>query len=422
VAQVLETGNWDEDLLSWLVNEDLVTAEGWAGWDGGEGATTADTGWWSLETVYRLEDEVHARIFQPTELAILEVLELAFKQAFSTTRVKLHLDWKGAFPGTALLEKVVVAASRMAGLSRQEIAYELTLEPADITPAVAAFISHYPFQVRLRCGSFPARPEGSLAAAVWRDRWVDGAVRLLLMHGLADRLTLHATLAGGARLADLWSWAKGSGARHLDAVRLEPSLLEGAEGLTWMRSFRDDLQELADEIGNDLESQEMPLDFLPLTRVVRRLMRSEPMSQFEEQHGRAPGLIAVADAYAVPGMERLAPRLLAGVWMNDVETFEAESLTADTGLAEEDLPCPSCWARFVCSHSSLAASGLEGDDAREPSEARCAIWRDEVETALRLYHRMAHADPIQVLRLFEEATAAPEDPFGYREMEHLKPS
>lgn len=411
VAPALETGDWDEDLLSWLVNEDLVTAEGWAGWDGGEGATTADTGWWSLETVYRVDDEVHARIDQATEAEILDVLELAFKHTFSTSRVKLHLDWKGGFPGTGLLERVVVEASRLAGLTRQEVAYELTLDPPDVTPMVARFVTAYPFHVRLRCGSFPERADGA-SIPLWRDRSVDEAVRLLRAHGLTERLTLHCTLAAGARLLDLWSWAKRAGARHLDAVRVEPSPVDGVEALVWMRQFRDDLQVMADEMGNDLESQELPLDFLPMTRIVRRLMRSEPMSRFEDQPGPAPGLIAVADAYALPGVERLAPRLLTDLWMGGVEEWESEALLAEAGADKEDLPCRSCWARYVCSHSSLASSGLEGDDARVPSDVRCGIWKDEAEAALRLYHRMAHADPIQVLRLFEEATSVPGEPLA----------
>jgi hypothetical protein len=269
----------------------------------------------------------------------------------------------------------------------------------------------YPFHVRLRCGSFPERAEGALIP-LWRDRRIDEAVCLLRANGLTERLTLHCTLAGGSRLVDLWSWAKRAGARHLDAVRIEHGPADGVDALVWMRQFRDDLQVMADEMGNDLEAQEMPLDFLPMTRIIRRLMRSEPMSRFEDQPGRAPGLIAVADAYAMPGVERLAPRLLTDLWMGGVEESEREELLADADVEKGDLPCRSCWARYVCSHSSLASSGLEGDDAREPSDARCGLWKDEAEASLRLYHRMAHADPIQVLRLFEEATAVPGEPLN----------
>ena len=32
VAPALEVGDLDDDLLSWLVNEDLLSAEGWTGW------------------------------------------------------------------------------------------------------------------------------------------------------------------------------------------------------------------------------------------------------------------------------------------------------------------------------------------------------------------------------------------------------
>jgi hypothetical protein len=421
VAPALETGDWDEDLLSWLVNEDLVTAEGWAGWSqGDDGATAPDAGWWSLETVYRVEDEVHARIDQTALGEVLDVLERAFNQGFGAARVKLHLDWRTGFPGVAWLERIVVEASRLSGVACQEVAFELTLEPAEVTPIVARTLAGYPFQVRLRCGAFPAPDDGGAASAAWRNQDVDAAVRLLLAYGLADRLTLHCVLAGGASLCDLLSWVKRIGVKHLDAVRLEAN---GTESLAWTRRFREDLLVVADEMASDLEAQGMPVDFQPLTRIVRRLMRSEPMARFEEQPGPAPGLIAVADSYALPGVERLAPRLLLpDIWVGGVEEWESEALAVDTGVEDDDFPCRSCWARYVCSHSSLAASGLDGDDAREPSEARCAIWRDEAEAALRLYHRLAHADPVQVLRLFEEATPVPGQPPGPPGWDGVKPS
>lgn len=420
VAPALETGDWDEDLLGWLVQEDLITSEGWSRWWSGEaaGATAPDTGWWSLETVYRVEDEVHARIDGTTPAEILEVLELAFKQNFAASRVKLHLDWKSGFPGVQLLDRIVVEATRLSSLSRLEVVYELTLDAADVTHELAFFVAQYPFRFRLRCGLFPSAASGALA---WGR--VDDAVRLLSAQGLTDRLTVHCMLAGDGRLRALWSWAKRWGVKHLDAVRLEASLADGVEALAWAREFHEDLLTLGDEMGDDLEAQRLPIDFQPLTRIVRRLMKSEPVDRFDERTGTAPGLIPVADAYALSGVERLAPRILPDVWMGGVAEREAESLLADTEVETDDFPCRSCWARYLCSHSSVAASGLDSDDVREPSEARCEIWQHEAETALRLYHRMAHADPLQVLRLFDEATVVRDEPLDpHGALAYPKPS
>ena len=100
VAPALETGDLDEALLGWLVNEDLLTSEGGAGWSVTAGAVQLpEGGWWSLGAIYRIDDELHVRIDQAREDAALEVVGFVFKQGFGASRVKLHLNWGGAFPG-----------------------------------------------------------------------------------------------------------------------------------------------------------------------------------------------------------------------------------------------------------------------------------------------------------------------------------
>ena len=100
IAPALETGDLDEALLGWLVNEDLLTSEGGAGWSAASGAAgLPEAGWWSLGTIYRVDDELHVRIDQAREDAALEVVGFVFKQGFGAGRVKLHLNWGGAFPG-----------------------------------------------------------------------------------------------------------------------------------------------------------------------------------------------------------------------------------------------------------------------------------------------------------------------------------
>ena len=63
----------------------------------------------------------------------------------------------------------------------------------------------------------------------------------------------------------------------------------------------------------------------------------------------------------------------------------------------------------------MSATAAEAEDGREPSEERCTVWRAEAESALRLYHRMAHADPLLVVRFFEEPSRVPDDPLSRRE-------
>jgi hypothetical protein len=88
---------------------------------------------------------------------------------------------------------------------------------------------------------------------------------------------------------------------------------------------------------------------------------------------------------------------------------------------DADNPCPGCWARHVCGHSSYVASSQDAEDTRAAGEDRCALWRTEVEVALRFYHRLAHTDPLQVRQLFDESLREPAPAASRREdLGHLR--
>jgi hypothetical protein len=407
VAPALETGDLDEALLGWLVNEDLLTGEGEAGWNetlGGAGLPEAAT-WWSLGAIYRVDDELHVRIDQAREETALEVVGFVFRRGFSASRVKLHLSWGGVFPGTSLLERIVVESSRLASLLGQEISFELTLAAREVTAARAAFVAGYSFQVRLLCGSYPAPPGGFYAdlrgrGASWE---AETAVRLLL-ETLGDRLTVHCVLDRG-RLLDAWEWAKRNGVRRLDALMLEDG--EVGEGVVLpgrLRDIRNDLLAVCDEMADELAALRLPVDFRPLTRIVDRLMRSEPLEQVYGERGNFANLMPLADAYPRSFLDSLDLRL-------PPELPEA----VDELKADAENPCLGCWARHACGHSSYVASSQDAEDTRAATEDRCSLWRTEVEVALRFYHRLAHTDPLQVRQLFDESLREPATAFSRRE-------
>ena len=105
----------------------------------------------------RVDDELHVRIEHAREDAALEIIGCVLQQSGGNGRVKLHLGWSGAFPGRSVLERIVCEASRQAARLRQEIAFELTLDAQEVTAAVADALASLALQVRLLCGSYPAR-------------------------------------------------------------------------------------------------------------------------------------------------------------------------------------------------------------------------------------------------------------------------
>jgi hypothetical protein len=412
VAPALETGDLDEALLGWLVNEDLMTSEGEVGWNEPLGAAglPEPAVWWSLGAIYRIDDELHVRIDQAREETALEMVGFVFRQGFSAGRVKLHMSWEGAFPGTALLERIVVESSRRASLLGQEIAFELTLATREVTAARAAFLAGYAFQVRLLCGSYPAPAGGFYAdlrepGAAWE---AETAVRLLL-EALGERLTVHCVLERG-RLLDLWEWAKRTGIRRLDAMVLEDGEVgDGGVIPGRQRDLRNDLLSICDEMADELAAQRLPVDFKPLTRIVDRLMRSEPLEQVYSERGGVSGLMPTADAYPRSFLDTLDLRPLPEL------PVAVDELKGDAN------PCQGCWARHACGHSSYVASSQDAEDTRAVGEDRCSLWRTEVEVALRFYHRLAHTDPIQVRHLFDDSLREPAPSLGRREdLGHLR--
>jgi hypothetical protein len=422
VAPALETGDLDEALLGWLVNEDLLTGEGGIDWSGGASggffSSQQISDWWNPGALYRIDDQLHARIDQPREEAALEVVGFVFKQSFGNNRVKLHLNWGGAFPGTGLLERIVVESSRLAGLLRQEISFELTLDAAEVTSARADFLAGYSFQVRLLCGSYPASREGFYAGAqgARRESWqAEPAVRLLLDR-LGDRLTVHCTLGRG-RLLDLWEWAKASGVRHLDTTLLEDgSMGDGLARPGRQREVRNDLMAVCDEMADELAAQRRPVDYKPLTRIVDRLMHSEPLDQAYGERGSFAGPMAMADIYPRSVLDSLDTGL------PEVPGAMAAMATGGAGvdLDGDEPACQGCWARHVCSHSTLVAAAPDADP-HGISEERCSLWRTEVEVALRFYHRLAHTDPMQVRCFFDDSLHEPAPGLALREdLGHLR--
>jgi len=356
-----------------------------------------------------LRAEAATVLDQAREEAALEVVGFVFRQGLSSGRVKLHLGWGGAFPGTALLERVVVESSRLASRLGQEIGFELTLDAREVTAPRAAFLAGYAFQVRLLCGSYPA-PTGGFYAdrkerhATWE---AETAVRLLL-EALSERLTVCCVLDRG-RLLDLWEWAKRRGIRRLDAMVLEDAEVgDGAVVPGRLRELRNDLLSVCDEMADELAAQRLPVDFKPLTRIVDRLMRSEPLDQAYGERGGFAGLMPAAEACPRSFLDSLDLRPLPE---------PPDALGEDAG----ENPCQACWARHVCGHSTYVASPQDAEDTRAASEDRCALWKTEAEVALRFYHRLAHTDPLQVRQLFDESLREPAPALGRREdLGHLR--
>ena len=443
VAPALETGDLDEELLGWLASADLLTAESSRDWTGcGRGLADLGAGdpaaaclaglgaragaaagaaavRWGPDAAGHDGDEAQGWIDQPEAAAALAEVERVFRRGFGSSRIKLHLDWVGTVPAGGLLEEVVMEARRRAAQSGQEVAFEVALAPEQVTAEAARRLAALQLPVRLRCGE--SDPLARPGAGNEERPWLVAETALAQLRAAqvlpagpspappGTALTVQCMLDGPARLIDLWRWARALGVQSLDAIRLEDPGAGGGRGCALpsapLREYRRDLYDVYDETCAELEAGRLPLEFQPLTRIVRRLRRAEAAAALA---GSRDEMVMRGDGALFAAVDSLDPRLLPELMWLRLEAPAGPRRPELGELAEPEppaLPCQSCWARQVCSHSAYVASPLAKEDPRDPSRERCAFWAAEVEMALRLHHRLAQIDAMQVLRFLAEPPA-----------------
>jgi len=138
--------------------------------------------------------------------------------------------------------------------------------------------------------------------------------------------------------------------------------------------------------------------------MVRRLMGSEPHIEpvCEPEPGWESGSPAWPDMWT--GGDSAGP-------LRAAQAGDSGARHGAPALDPDLSPCRACWARSLCNHSTLLAASADGD-MRGPSPERCSLWLAEAEAALRLYHRLAQCDPLDVLRLLGNVERTPHDPPG----------
>lgn len=265
VAMALETGDLDEDLLGWLASEDLLTWERQDEPPPGAGPAYGAVGQVDgFGQVLFLGDRTHCNLTLDDEESALATLEAVLRRTGAAPFLSVQLDSEAPVERFELLGRLVAEAARWGRSSAGEVGFELRVAPAAVTPAVARLLAAHPFTVRVELG----RVLGGVAPAALR-----GLARL--HEALPERLTVHATLAEGDRLADLWTWASALGLRRLDATPLVRREAEGEDEVALER-YRRDLQDLCEAIAGGLEAGRRPALFEPLARVVRRLAVGRP--------------------------------------------------------------------------------------------------------------------------------------------------
>jgi uncharacterized protein len=410
LAAMLRAGSFADAAVSWLHGEDVLTAAPAVTWaDTGARPLPKVTdvsfdlsGSCNLGCVYCFEKDIHSRIGPMSDDTAMAALDFAFARASGAPRVALHFGSGEPLVRIDLLRQVVVEALRRSRDAGTAVTFELTTNATLVTPEIAAFLHDNPFNVRVSCDGPPALHDAYRPFAGGRGSYaaVERGLRLLL-DVMPTRVTVNSVLAAGSRLRDLWDWAKRLRLQHyhvikVGAVAANDINLRQQE----LEQFRGDLQSICDDLFAMLERGEVPIDYQPITKVVRRLMIPEPITRFCGVAGSYLGVASDGEVY--PCFRHLGlPQYHVGSVRAGVDDDKRKRFMMEVAADVDNRPvCQQCWARYLCGGGCYADSSVYGPDARQPQVQHCPFWLTEIELAIRFYKRLLATDPRYCIGLF----------------------
>jgi uncharacterized protein len=394
----------------WLIENDLLTTVPQRSWSEPKTAplpVVSDlsldmSGACNMGCTYCFEKPIHSRIGAMTEPTALAAVDFFFRQNAGAPKVALHFGSGEPLLRFELLKTIVAEAESRATKSGQRVSFDLTTNATLVTVERAAFLRDHPFNVRVSCDG-PAQLHNRFRPMLsGSDSYpaVERGLKLLLDH-LEDRVTVNSVIAGGTRLRDVWTWAKEMGLRHYHVIkvgadsRADLNLREGE-----LQAFREDLEEICADILTDLRAGRVPIDYQPITKVVRRLMIPQPITRF---CGVAASYLGVASNGKIyPCFRHLGLKQYEfGDIHSGVDDAKRSEFRHHEAADVDRRPvCSECWARYLCGGGCYADSTVYGPNKLEPQVQHCPYWKTEIEMAIRFYQQLVSEDATYCLRLF----------------------
>jgi uncharacterized protein len=406
----LINGQINKDLREWLITEDLLTTSSEPGRT--EAPTTIPpkvtdvsidmSGSCNLGCVYCFENDIKSRIGPMTDETAMQSVAFAFKKSSGAPIVTLHFGSGEPLIRFDLLKKIVGEAKRLAFDSGQYVSFELTTNGSLVTKEIAEFFRDEPFNIRVSCDGPPKHQNRFRPLLGGQDSYpaVARGLRLFIEY-LPDRLTVNSVLSGSTRLIELWEWANRFGFRHYHVIKVgaftERDLnLQEKE----INEFRNDLRAITDDMFSLLEAGRIPIDYQPITKIIRRLMIPQPVTRFCGVASTYLGVASNGKVYPCfrhLGVEEYDLGDVQG-GVNDQKRIQF--LRQEAANVDDRPICQDCWARYLCGGGCYADSTIYGPDKLKPQIHHCPFWRAEADASIRLYNRMLKTNPSYCLGLF----------------------
>jgi uncharacterized protein len=150
----------------------------------------------------------------------------------------------------------------------------------------------------------------------------------------------------------------------------------------------------------DLQAGRTPIDYQPITKIVRRLMIPQPVTRFSGVAGSYLGVASDGKVYPCFRHLGLKQYELGDTGSGIDDAKRQEFIGTEAADVDSRPICRDCWARYLCGGGCYADSTVYGPNKREPQTQHCPFWGAEIDQAIRFYRRLLAADPTYCLRLF----------------------
>jgi uncharacterized protein len=410
IIPAIERGRMASTVAGWLMEEDVLTADKPVSRAPGASPslpTLTDfsldiSGDCNLRCDYCFEKDIHARGGPMSEETMASTLDLIFRECADSETITLHFGSGEPLLNFKLLRKIVKEAGSRANRAGKNIFYELTTNGTLVNDEVRAFFKDNPFVVKVSCDGPQAINDRT---RLWHERAgsYDSVVKgiRLLLSAIPDRLSVNTVVCGGTRLTDLWKWIRELGVLHYLTIKVgaTSSLTAMSPGGKELDDYRSDLAFICDDILKHLKAGRTPVDFQPVTKIIRRLMGPRPVTKFCGVAGTYLGVASNGEIYPCfrhLGLEQYNFGSVTGGVDHAGRRHYLSHEAADVDIRKD---CRDCWARYLCGGACYADMIVYGLEKLKPYAPHCDFWRIEVESSIRLYHELLQTNPSYCLTL-----------------------
>jgi uncharacterized protein len=402
--------NTSIELNSWLKANDLVT-KSYKTKHGAEHSSTLPavtdvsidlSGNCNMACKYCFEKPIFSRTGNMTNKVIKKTLEFAFEKCEGSSTLSLHFGSGEPLIEFNKLKQLVSLACQIADHKGINLGFELTTNGTLINKEIAAYLAEHSFNVRLSCDGPPHVHNTFRKFKNGRtsyDRVERGLNELLSV--MSDRITINTVICSGTRLRAIWDWAKSIGIKHIHTVKVGSKKDSGlVMGSPEIAAYKSDLIYICNDIIHILSQGQTPLEFQPITKIIRRLMIPAPINRFCGVSGSYLGI--ASDGKVYPCFRHLGVEKYC---FGDIEKGISDKLRKkyrnyEASPVDERPTCSYCWAKYLCGGGCYADPVIYGDKNNIPLLEQCNFWKTDIATAISFYDELRTIDPTYCLRLF----------------------